>query len=352
MAWTHARAAGLLARFAYDKHDGVGGLGDHPVEEVAASFSRDGADVPARIYRPRGVAHPPGLVLVHGVHHLGIEEPRLRKFATALASAGLEVFTPQVDELADYRVDPKAIDTIGAAVLALSKQLGAEKVGLMGLSFAGGLSLVAACDARFAPHLSFVVAVGAHDDLARVSRFFVLDQLELPDGSKRPFAAHEYGLLVLARNHVSDLFEEADRYRASEALRLWLWDEREKARQEALEVSDASRATLGLLFTHQLGPLKPRLLELIDRDAHTMEAVSPSAHLTQLKVPALLLHGAGDNVIPASETLWLSSHVPPGELEAALVSSALQHVELEGEPGLSDQWALVHFIARLLAEAK
>ncbi len=193
--------------------------------------------------------------------------------------------------------------------------------------------------------------MGAHDDLARVSRFFVLDQVELPDGSKKPFTAHEYGLLVLARNQVADFFAEPDREGAREAMRLWLWDEHDQAKRKALELSPEGQQTLALFFGHQLGPLRARLLAGIERDEKTMAAVSPSAHLSKLTVPALLLHGAGDNVIPAGETLWLESQVPKGELEAALVSPALQHVELEGEPGWSDQWALVHFIAQLLARA-
>jgi pimeloyl-ACP methyl ester carboxylesterase len=350
-AWTHARAAGLMTRFAYDQKTGVGAVGLHEVVVEPASFDVGGVAVPARVFTPKGVEHPPGIVLLHGVHHLGIEEPRLQKFARALASAGITVFTPQVAELADYRVDPRSLETIGAAVEAFAKRTQA-KVGLMGLSFAGGLALVAASDGRWLSSLSFVVAVGAHDDLERVSRFFATDELELPDGSKKTFAAHEYGLLVLARNHVADLFDEPDRYRASEALRLWLWDEHEKAPQEALEVSAAGRDTLGLLFTHQLRPLRPKLLELIAKDRWAMAQVSPSAHLHALKVPALLLHGAGDNVIPASETLWLEHDVPKGMLAAALVSPALQHVELEGQPGWVDQWALVHFVAQLLAEAR
>ena len=43
------------------------------------------------------------------------------------------------------------------------------------MSFAGGLSLLAAADPRFAEDVGFVVAVGAHHDLARVSRFFATD---------------------------------------------------------------------------------------------------------------------------------------------------------------------------------
>ena len=44
--------------------------------------------------------------------------------------------------------------------------------------------------------------------------------------------------------------------------------------------------------------------------------------------------------------------MPQGTLRQALVSPALVHVELEGEPSRADQWALVHFMGQVLGEAE
>ena len=52
----------------------------HPVETQEITIPIMGGSVRARLYMPRGVAHPPGMVLVHGIHHLGIDEPRLVSF--------------------------------------------------------------------------------------------------------------------------------------------------------------------------------------------------------------------------------------------------------------------------------
>jgi dienelactone hydrolase len=305
----------------------------------------------ARLYRPSDVETPPGLVLIHGVHHLGIEEPRLQHFARTLASAGVAVCTPQVNELADYRIDARSIETIGRAAHAFATQLKAQRVGLMGLSFAGGLSLVAAADQRFQGDVGYVVAVGAHDDLGRVSRFLVVDQVERPDGSKAPLKAHEYGSLVLAYGHAEELFSGADLEPAREAMRAWLWDDKVLARRTAATMNGEAAQRLEWLFTHELLPLRGELLGCIERSADAIAAVSPSAHMSTLKVPVLALHGAGDTVIPAAETEWLARDVPPGLLRAALVSKALQHVELEGKPSVGEQLELVHFMALVLEEA-
>ena len=69
------------------------------------TISTPGGPIRARLYRPLGVAHPHGMVVVHGIHHLGIDEPRLEAFSQAAASTGLAVLTPEVASLADYHVD-------------------------------------------------------------------------------------------------------------------------------------------------------------------------------------------------------------------------------------------------------
>jgi len=337
----HAQAAALLSRFMAP---------EQPADGIDEQLLTLEGGVPARLYVPRGVVAPPALVLVHGVHHLGIEEPRLKRFARALAGAGVKVLTPEIRELADYRIVPASIDTIGAAARQL--RAGGATVGVMGLSFAGGLCLLAAADARFRADVRFVVAIGAHDDLGRVLRYFATDEDPRPDGTTQTLAAHDYGVLVLVHAHVEDFFAEADRDAAREVLERWLRDEREPALARLAQLSAPGQERLRALLDRKVKTVAPELLAAVARHQDELALVSPHGHLGQLAAPVLLLHGAGDNVIPAAETLWLASEVPPRLLRQALVSDAIQHVELQGTPGLWDDWLLVHFMAETLAAAR
>ena len=58
----------------------------------------------------------------------------------------------------------------------------------------------------------------------------------------------------------------------------------------------------------------------------------------------------GDTVIPSTEALWLAQDVPPERLKGALVSPAIEHVELKSPTAL-DKWALVHFMGQVIGEA-
>jgi pimeloyl-ACP methyl ester carboxylesterase len=346
----HARAASLLMTFS-DKD-----AKPPAVVEERLAFSRDGGSagiesIPARLYVPRGVPNAPGVVLVHGVHHSGIEEPRLERFARAIAAAGVVVMTPAVKELSDYKVAPRSIGTVAAAVDTLRAKLGTDRVGLMGMSFGGGISLLTAADPRFADHISFVVAVGAHDDLGRVSRFFVNNEIPEPNGETKKLHAHGYGVMVLVYSHASDFFPGEDVPVAREALKLWLWEKRDDARTAANSLSPASKAKIEKLFGEGVSELKGELLAEIDRHTEDMKAVSPHGRLGSIKANVYLLHGEGDTVIPATETLWLAHDVPPERLRTALVSPAIEHVELKS-PSPADKWALVHFMGQIIGEAE
>lgn len=349
----HARATSLLLAFSDPKAKPA--VAEEMLEiDVPASPAGPARTVKARMFSPPGSSakERPAVVLVHGVQYLGIEEPRLQRFAKSIVDAGLVVLTPQVDELADYHVSARSIETVGASIRALRKRTGGRaQVGLMGTSFGGGVALLTAADARFADEVAFVVAIGAHDDLARVSGFFAKDEIEEVTGETKKLRAHGYGATVLVYTHVDDFFPAEDVPAARDALRHWLRERREAARESAKTLSPASKQKMDTLFGPDISPLRAELMAMIEKRVPDMKHVSPHGKLAGLKAHVYLLHGAGDTVIPATETLWLARDVPAASLRAVLVSPAIEHVELK-DPSFRDQWALVHFMGEVIGEAE
>jgi pimeloyl-ACP methyl ester carboxylesterase len=350
----HLRAAALLLRIADpQQHQGLANYGTHSVRDSEIVFFGASPDpIHARLYVPHGVTNPPGMVVVHGVHHLGMNEPRLVNFARAFAASGVAILTPELPGIADYHVDLQSIEVIGKSAHEMRQRLHTPKVGVMGLSFSGGLSLLAATNPEFAPDISYVVAVGAHDDLSRVSRFFINNQIFRPDGSVQHLQAHDYGALVLVYSHLNDFFSPADIDDARLTLRSLLYEDVTLAQKEIQQLSPQGRAKMQLLFDHKINAIAPELLKDIDAHQREMTAVSPAGKLSHLKADVLLLHGAGDDVIPASETLWLTNEVPPEHLKNALITPVLSHVDMTDGPSVADRARVVHFIAQMLEEAR
>jgi pimeloyl-ACP methyl ester carboxylesterase len=304
--------------------------------------------ISARLYLPMGAAHAPGMVVAHGIHHLGMDEPRLVSFARAVAGEGYAVLTPQITSLADYRVDPTSIATIGESAVWLEQRESAGPVTVAGVSFAGGLSLLAASDPTYAPHIRALILMGAYDDLARVSRFLVTSQAELPDGRFIPYAAHDYGAAVFVYAHLSQFFPESDLPAAREALRDWLWEQPQNAQPLIVKMSPPSREVMNALLARQIDRLQPQLLHAIDEDQSELAAISPQGHIASLRVPVYILHGSSDNIIPSTESLWLQREVPARYLREVLITPAFSHVDPAKKMAWKDKLRIVQFIAGVL----
>src|SRR5512138_2074938 len=148
-ALSHAHAAGAPAEAA----------GDVLLEETL-TVDGAGGSFRARIYRLRGQASGRGLIVGHGIHHEGMNEHRMVPFARELARAGLVVLTPEMTDLADYRITRQGVSVIRDAAVYLRGRhdvVDDAPVGVLGFSFAGGLSLVAAAEPELAGRVAYVV---------------------------------------------------------------------------------------------------------------------------------------------------------------------------------------------------
>src|SRR5678809_1066143 len=114
------------------------------------------------------------MLLVPGVHAAGVDEPRLVQFARDLASVRHTVLTAELTDLTQYRITPRTTDMIEDAAAWLAQQqslTGGKTIGMMGISFAGGLSLIAASRPALRGHVAFVMSFGGHGDLPRTLRY-------------------------------------------------------------------------------------------------------------------------------------------------------------------------------------
>jgi pimeloyl-ACP methyl ester carboxylesterase len=334
------QAQGLLVRIERHEFD---------TQDVTMSTSQ--GPVRARLYVPRGIPHSPGMVLVHGIHRLGIDEPRLVNFARAAASNGFSVMTPEVAALADYHVDGASIGTIGESAAWMEQRSGTGPVTVVGVSFAGGLSLLATCDPRYAPHIRALVLMGAYDNLARVARFLATSEAEFPDGRMEPYKAHDYGAAVFVYSHLDQFFPETDLAVAHDALRDWLWEKPIEAQALFPRLSPPSRATMEILLARQIDRLRPQLLEAIREDDSQLSAISPEGKLDALRAPVFILHGTTDDIIPSTESMWLEKDIPHAYLREALITPAFSHVDPDKNAGWTDRLRLVEFLAGVLRAA-
>ena len=127
LAWAvtpYVRAASLVVRAA-DLGGPVEAFANERARAVTVSPpqmvpTRQGG-VPARLYEPAGSVQRT-VLLVPGIHSMGIEEPRLRGLANDLAGSGVRTMTLALPDLQRYRVTAQSSDTIEDAVAWMARQ--------------------------------------------------------------------------------------------------------------------------------------------------------------------------------------------------------------------------------------
>jgi pimeloyl-ACP methyl ester carboxylesterase len=353
LANDYLQAASLLQRISDPKAtEWLANYEVHPVDVRDTTFTFRGTPVPAHVYTPRGVSFAPGIVIIHGMHRLGIDDPRLVNSARAVAASGFFVMTPLVPGVADYRVEGESAELIGAAARSFAQELNVPKVGILAISFSGGLSLLAASDPQFSPSIAWVASVGGYYDLAHVLRFFATGEAVRPDGSVEHMQPHEYGPLIVVYDEPQDFFAPQDVQAAHEALRLLLAEQGKASEALTKTMTPGDQEIMQRIYHKQRASFAPAILAEIDKRHEELAAASPAGHLQSLHIPILLLHGSDDVIIPPTEMLWLQRDIPKKYLLDALISPAIGHVDFGAKVKLHDRLALVHWMVLMIHEAR
>jgi len=339
-------------------------------EDVFSVATREGA-VPARFYRPEGRLRRT-VLLMPGVHRDGIAEARLVGLAEDLAATGFGVLTIAAPDLQKFKITPQVTDVIEDAVkwaVAQPQYAPDGKVGLLGISFSGGLSVVAAGRPSIRDHVAFVLSFGGHGDLARVMHYLcsgqVLGDLERARRSSAVLGAdhvevhppHDYGVAVVLLSladrvvpaeQVAPLSRGIDGFLLASSLAMTdpaaaikVFDAM-KAYAETLP--EPSRTLMTYVNDRAVDKLGPILLPVADglKDYPGMPALSAERAAPPL-APVLLLHGVDDNVIPSMETVLLAEHLRGKVPVTGLLSGLITHAEVNRAPSPAEVWRLMQF---------
>lgn len=326
----------------------VGDAVAHSISTEELTLNIESGAIRSRMYLPEDKPNAPALIVLHGVHHLGIDEPRLEAFAAAMASSGIRVLTPELPDIKDYHVDSTSVKTIGESVQWFARKTGAP-VGVMGLSFSGGLALVAAADPLYKPDFKFVFAVGSQDSMGRVAQYYRTNEDDLPNGTKELLPAHEYGPLVLEYEYVEDFVPPVDIAPIRAVLRAHLYEDKAAEQAASLKLDDRQKKEALELMDATSTKTRTLIANANSKHAAEMAGLSPRGKLKTMTTPVYLLHGQADNIIPSAETLWMASELPSETLQAMLVSPVISHIDFEGaRPGAWDEWKLLHFFALVM----
>jgi dienelactone hydrolase len=321
-----------------------------PFQVYEVAMSGSGQTIPAKVYEPMN-GHDRAMLLVHGVHWGGFDEPRLIYFAKRLAAMGIAVVTPDMADLKNYEIVPDSVDDIESAALWLLREpdlvapKSDGKIGLIGISFSGGLCLSAAARPALEGRVACILSFGGHADLDRTMEYLATGLL--PSGETLP--PHVYGQAVLLRKFAGELVPAEEVVSFRQALLTYLHDRFSQVRSGLGRLGPESQRLVRLCLARDTDELGKILLPHVR--SHRAHPVLSPANGEPPTCPVFLLHGSVDNVIPPSETIELEKWASASTKTTALVSALIQHVELEEEGEqhpLIEYWKVIRFWTELL----
>jgi hypothetical protein len=329
--------------------------------------------VEGRVYRPTAGPSRPTVTLVPGVHMDGIRETRLVGMAEDLAASGFTVLTVATPDLQRFQITARSTDIIADAALWLADETG-DQVGMLGISFSGGLSIVAAGRPALRDRVSFVMSFGGHGDLPRVMKYLCSGSApEMPplgEGTRDVAGAehvsikppHDYGVAVVLlgvadrvvpQDQVEPLRTGIRTFLAASSLDMVDKQrarvEFQRARDHAGTLAEPARTYMTYVndrAVDKLGPVLLPVIEAIDEPA-AFAALSPEL-APPPAAPVFLLHGAEDNVIPSVETVLLANHLRGKTAVRAVLSGLITHAEVDKSAAAIEVWRLVGFWKELM----
>jgi fermentation-respiration switch protein FrsA (DUF1100 family) len=237
-----------------------------------------------------------------------------------LAGSSVAVMTLALPDLQAYRITAHATDVIEDAVAWMSQRPNLApdgRVGIAGISFAGGLSISAAGRPSIRDKVAFVLSFGGHGDLPRVMRDLATGEAaQVPGLTTHP--PHDYGVAVILYGladrgvvppeQVDSLRDGIRTFLLASQLTLVSMDKANAmfatAREMAKTLPEPSRTYMSYVNDRAVGKLGPVLVPHLEQLGADDPALSPQRAAPPVS-PVFLLHGDDDTVIPAAESAVL-----------------------------------------------
>jgi hypothetical protein len=275
-------------------------------------------------YVPHQTGPHAAVILMLGARPLGQDAPTVTRFADGLSRLGVVVMVPASDGLAAGRITPEEIDLLVREHMILQgrSDVDAARVGFIGFSVGGSLSLMASADERIRDSVAFVNVFGAYFDARDLFVALAARSLSYAgaDSHWEPAPlAREVMLENLALGLGSDLEREcvlgaaADPTAASSSC-------------DVATLSQTARIALSLLDHPETAQARQYVNVLTASSPNQLEGISPRTVVGQIKADVLVMHDIHDRYIPYTESRRLVAALSDSRLRAWTELELFDHV--------------------------
>lgn len=261
-----------------------------------------GGEVDGEIYRPPGPGPHPGMLVCLGVVPFEVDHPQVPVLGRALARAGFAALLYWSPAMRDFRLDPEDLENIPLAYdwFVRHPYIDASRSGLLGTCVGGAFSLMAAASSLIRERVAFVGVYAPFSSMWTFARDIASYSVD-STGSSGEDAAQPWKVDPLTRK----VFVHS--------MTAWLNPDEAERLRGAFEsgggagsfegLSEEGQAICSLLSAPGRAEAEKTLRDLPPAMQERLAAMSPDQYLKAIQAPLIvLLHDAGDQVIPVGES--------------------------------------------------
>jgi len=301
------------------------------------------------------------ILLVPGLHFLGPDDPRIVRFATILAHAGILVGCPFLPDFLALRVVPSVVADVERVFEAFCAQVGPGAMpGVMSISFGSFPALRLASSPAYAERVGGLLLFGGYADFRRVMQFALRGEPGEPhDPVNRPavFVNLLDGMpFVAARDpeRRARVVERWMRFVRAAWGRPELKEERivhQMARELGADLDDEERELFLLGCGASPGGLE-HCLKALDALSDIATDLDPGPYLSGLRCPVVVVHGRDDDVIPVDQAERLVEAMPPGVNVKVFLTGLYGHTSRTTHPDqgvapLREVWNMLRILSAI-----
>lgn len=296
----------------------------------ALTLEASGRRFLADLYRPAARASGVPVILVPGMVEEGKDDSRVAPFAELLARAGFPVVVPDLPSFRTLRVHPDNLAELSAVVDAVTARADLAprgRTGVFGVSYAGGIAVLAALDPGRARKVAFVASAGGYADLDTTLRFLATGRTVLR-GRLRHVTPDPYGQLVFLRTYEEFLTAPGDRELLEAMATRRMRDPAAALGDLAAGLTAQGRLIYDLFEVAPPGEVPGLIARLPGGLRDRMARLSPDRQAFRaLSAHLYLAHARDDGTFPASESVRLAELARPHVPARLVILAALHHVE-------------------------
>jgi dienelactone hydrolase len=254
-------------------------------------------DAEGDLYLPSTRGPHPAMVVCLGVVPFGVDHPQVPRLGAALARAGFAALLYWSPAMRDLRMEPEGIEDLALAYRWLIERpmIDESRSGLLGTCVGGSFALMAAANPAIRDRVAFVIAWAPYASM-RTLAADIASATTLVDGRRVPWKVDQLTRKVFVRS-LTSVLEPAE----AELLRTACAERDGQLSSEQL--SEDGRATYPLLTALSFEEANAAVSRLPVSVLERLDAMSPEAHLTDLRAPLIMLaHDRDDQVIPIAES--------------------------------------------------